>query len=428
MQKYQNVVANAGYSQESMDSRVKISFVKLFSFICILLCVITAGFYNTFPRTIVFGISNETIFENEKLRVDQIGTIPRLAVSYNINGDVYATEDHYVFKKAQQQNTFVELGHFNKVNPNITERAKDFIARLRITRDFRNNFGANDCIVLKSSTILIFYDKIYRSVDKGISFEPVFDFEKKGIHYPFNHGIAVDQNDNIYFGEYDCTQRPNKTRIFKGARDGIEWSMVHEFSPGEIFHIHAIKYDSFRDLLWISSGDRDEESKLMYIDKNRNKVEILGSGDQGWRIVSLITTQNFLYWCSDNDKTGSNIYRYNFSNNKREKLAFVGKPSYYSTQLKDGTLVFSTTFEPNSPYSDVFNPEPTADLWISKNGKKWHKVLSIPGKIYEKTHGPSRPTLILQGGDYSSDYLFLTPQNTLNSDFTTKVLQVTWRY
>jgi hypothetical protein len=408
-------------------------YVKHFLVICVSVLAITAYLYNASPRKISFGISNDTIFENETLRVDQLASIPHLAVSYNINGDVYATEDHYVFKKTQKQNFFVELGHFNdEVNPNIIERAEEFIARLRITRDLRNLFGANawanNAIVLRSKTILVIAGGgIYRSVDQGISFQRVFDFKENGLYQPFNHGVAVDQNDNVYFGEYNCTQRPQKIRIIKGSRDGTAWSIFHEFSSGEIFHIHSIKYDSFRDILWISSGDRDEESKLMYIDKSRKKVEVLGSGDQGWRIVSLITTKNFLYWCSDNDTTGSNIYRYNFSNNKREKLAFVGKPSYYSTQLKDGTLVFSTTFEPNQVYTKSFNPEPTTDLWISKNGRDWYKVLSIHGKIPETGYRPRRPHLVLSGGDYSSDYLFLTPRITLNSDFSTLILQIIWK-
>ena len=409
------------------DKIPRYRFIKHVLVICVSIFAITAYLYNASPRKIIFGISSDTIFENENLQVEQIHSIPRLAVSYNINGAVYATEDHYVFRKVQKQNFFTELGHFDKVDPDFTQRAKDFIARLRITRDLRNNFGANNIVVLKSNTILIFYDKIYQSVDQGVSFQAVFDFKEKGVYQPFDQGIAVDQNDNVYFGEYNCASRPHKIRIIKGSKDGTLWSIFYEFSPGEIFHIHSIEYDSFRDILWISSGDRDEESKLMYIDKSRKNVEVLGAGDQGWRIVSLITTKEFLYWCSDNDRAGSNIYRYNFSNNEREKLGFVGKPSYYSTQMKDGTLVFSTTFEPSSPYSKSFNPEPTTDLWISKNGKEWYKVLSVLGKIYESKYGPSRPTLILPGGDYSSDYLFLTPISTLNSDFSTKILQITWK-
>jgi len=402
--------------------------IKIILLILVSVFTITTCVYNISPRKILFGVSSDTIFENDKLRVDQIGSISRLAVSYNNNGDVYATEDHYLYKNSQNQYQFEELGNFDKINPDIAERAKDFIARLRITRDLRKYIGANDIVVLRSNTILIFYDKIYRSVDQGRSFQAVFDYKENGLYQAFSHGIAVDQNDDVYFGEYNCSPRPHTIKIIKGSRDGTVWSIFYEFPQGEIFHIHSIKYDSFRDILWILSGDKDEESKLMFIDKSRKKVEILGSGDQGWRIVSLITTRDFLYWCSDNVWTGSNIYRYDFSDNKREKLAFVGKPSYYSTQLKDGTLVFSTTFEPASPYTKSFHPEPTTDLWISKNsGKEWYKILSVPGKMHDTEYGMARATIILPSGDYSSDYVFLTPRSTLDSHFATKVLKITWK-
>lgn len=399
--------------------------MKYFLLICVGVFAIIFYWYNADPRKLTFGTSTDTIFENENFRVDQIGSLPRLAVSYNINGNVYASEDHYVFKKNQERNFFEELGHFKKADPDITERAKDFIARLRITRDLRNNFGANNIVVLKSNTILVFYDKIYRSVDQGTSFQAVFDFKENGVYGPFNHGIAVDPNDDVYFGEYNSSSQPHKTHIFKGSKDGTVWSIFYEFSPEEILLIYSMKYDSFRGALWVCSGDWDQTGKLMYIDKRRKKVAVLGGGDQGWRIVSLIPTKNFLYWVSDNDRTGSNIFRYNFANNEREQLAFVGKPSLYSTRMKDGTLVFSTTYEPVSPYTKSFDPEPSTDLWISKNGKEWYKVLSIPGKIYATKFGPSKPTLILPGGDYSSDYLFLTLRNTINSDFSTIVLQIT---
>ncbi len=402
-------------------------FIKHFLVLSLCALAVVAYVYNASPRKITFAVSKEKIFEDEDLRVDQIGSAPRLAVSYSMNGDVYATEDHFVLKKGQKQDFFAELGHFRKVDHDITKRARDFIARMRITRDLRKNFGANDCIVLKSGTILVFYDRIYRSVDQGISFQSVFDFGENNILQASDHGIAVDKNDDVYFGEYNCGQRPHPIRVIKGSRDGTMWSIFYEFPSGEIFHIHSIKYDSFRDILWMASGDRDEESKLMYIDKGRKEVKVLGSGDQGWRIVSLITTKNLLYWCSDNDRTGSNIYRYNFANNEREELAFVGKPSYYSTQLRDGTLAFSTTFEPESEYSNSFHPEPTTDLWISKNGKDWHKVLSVAGKIYKEAHGLSRPSILLPSGDYSADDLFLTPMSTLTSDFSTKVLRITWK-
>ena len=283
----------------------------------------------------------------------------------------------------------------------------------------------NQIVVLESGTILIFYDYVYRSIDGGHSFTPIFQFDNQR-STPFVQGIAVDKNDNVYFGEYDCTIRPHNIQIFKGSKDGAIWEVAYEFPAGDIFHIHSIRYDPFRDRLWICSGDRDEESRLMYTDDEFQTVQTLGDGDQGWRIVSLIIDEDYLYWGSDNDRDGSYIYRYNFDAHVREKIQFVGKPSYFSTQLEDGTLVINTTYEPASPFTRNFAPEPTTDVWISKNGLDWHQVIKLPHHVFKTASGEARASIIFPGGAYESRYLYMSPQSTAEYEFTTLKYEIQW--
>ena len=388
--------------------------------------LITGVIYNALPRTPKVVSDVVTVFENDVLKVERIGAIDQLAIAYNRDGRVYAAEDHFIYESLAEDQVFSELGHFNKVDPSALDKIKDFVARLRITRDFRGNFGTNNIVVLQNDTILVFFDKIYRSTDKGRSFQAVYDFKKSKVVSPFNHGIAVDKNGDIYFGEYSTKPRPHNIKIIKGSNDGTHWATFHEFPAGELFHIHMMRYDPFRNVVWIAAGDTNDESKLMYIDQDRKAIKHLGGGDQGWRIVSLIMTDNFLYWCSDNDQTGSHVYKYNFSTNKRERLRFVGKPSYYSTKLNDGTLVFSTTYEPSSPYTKSEKPDNSTDLWLSKNGDKWYKVYSVEGKIEQKYWGLTRPNMLLPSGDYSSKHVFLSPTSTTELDFSTQILRVIW--
>jgi len=382
--------------------------------------------YNVTPRQIKPEISDTTVFENEYVTVKKLYTIDRLAVSYNLNGNVFATEDHYIFKN-KDNGTFFELGNFNKTNPTNLGKIKDFVARLKITRVIRKNFGANNCVVLKSGTILIFYDKIYRSSDGGKTFQSVYNFEKNKVFQPFDHGVAVDINDDVYLGEYNCNKRPHQIRILKGSSDGLKWTVFHKFQPGEIFHIHSVKYDKHRDVLWICSGDLNNESKLMFIDTDRKSIRVLGEGDQGWRIVSLIPTEDSLFWCSDNDRTGSNIYRYDFKSKKRLLVKPIGYPSYYSTRLADGTLVFTTAVEPDSIYTKKNRPKFNADVWFSKTGEKWFNGISLPGEIYQTPVGSSRPTILLPSGDYTDTELKLTPILGKNEDFFLESYRIIWK-
>lgn len=400
----------------------------IYIFLIPLLVIISVLFiiYNVTSRRIKHEISDTTVFDNEYVTVKKLYTIDRLAVSYNLKGNVFATEDHYIFKN-KDNSTFVELGHFNKANPTNLEKIKDFIARLKITRDIRKNFGANNCAVLKSGTILIFYDKIYRSSDGGKTFQSVYNFETHKLFQPFDHGVAVDKNDDVYLGEYNCNKRPHQIRILKGSGDGLKWTVFHRFLPGKIFHIHSVKYDTYRDVLWICSGDLNNESKLMFIDTDRKSIRVLGEGDQGWRIVSLITTEDSLFWCSDNDETGSDIYRYDFKFKKRLLVKHIGYPSYYSTRLADGTLVFSTAVEPDSVYTRENRPEFNTEIWFSQTGEKWFKGLSLPGEIYQTPVGSSRPTIVLPSGDYTDTELKITPILGKDADFFLESYRIIWK-
>ena len=336
--------------------------------------------YQSIARIPKLESMNNTIFSaNNLVSVINTGFIDRLEVCYLKNDNLYVSEDHFIYRSDDMGVTFNCLGHFDKVNPTIIGRLKDKVGRNRFVRAIRRCMGVHNVLVLNSGTIIIIYDHIYRSVDGGKSFHPVFNFNQ-GYIAPLLHGATIDKDDNIYFGEYNCGERPHEIRIFKGSNNGENWSICFIFERGKIFHVHSITYDCYRNRLWICTGDLNHESYLFYTDDDFSHLHLLGGGDQDWRICSLIITKEYLYWCSDNDISGSNICRWNFKNKQREKIKHIGKPSYYSTMLNDDTLVFSTTYEPNSTYTNDFNPKPSTEIWVSKNGLDWFKIIDLDHK------------------------------------------------
>jgi len=363
---------------------------------------------------------------NEAFRIIHTGFVDRLEVSFVKNSELYASEDHFVYKSSDMGMTFRCLGHFNKVNPSFIKKIKDKIARNPVVRRIRKTRGTPNIVVLNSGTIIIIYDHIYRSDDNGKSFHPVFTVPKE-YYGPLTHGYTICKNGNIYFGEYNCNKRPHIIKVLKGSDDGRNWSVCFTFEKGKIFHIHSITYDEFRDRLWICTGDRDNESYLFYTDNDFKNLSLLGGGDQDWRICSLIITKDFLYWCSDNDVSGSSICRWSFENRLREKLIFIGKPSYHSTCLKDGTLVFSTTYEPDSQYTKNFNPKPSTEIWISKNGIDWFKIIDLDYKESVTPYGKSRPQIVFPAGDHSAICLFFTPWHTKQNMFSIQRYFIEWK-
>ncbi len=377
-------------------------------------------------RSIKLEAAGETVvYNDENVSCIHDGSLDRVEAAYIRNGVLYANEDHFVYKSVDDGQTMMSLGCFRKINPSPKNRIKDVVARSRCVRKFRRNIGPRNVIVLESGTILVFYDHIYRSEDGGKTFDTVLRIAGD-YNGPFVHGIAVDSKDNVFFGEYNSSKEPHETKILKGTEDGKKWSVCHTFAPGEIRHVHSITYDRYRDVLWICTGDEDEESRLLYADAEFENVEQVGYGDQDWRIVSLMIEEDYIYWCSDNDVNGSSICRMDVRDNNREIIKYIGNPCYHSTVLLDGTKVFSTTYEHDSEYTKLHGPSPESEVWISKDGLEWHRILVFTSEISPTPFGWTRGQVIFPAGDGSSKYLYLTPVNTLEGSLEIHRYRIVW--
>jgi len=230
----------------------------------------------------------------------------------------------------------------------------------------------------------------------------------------------------VFFGEYAVDPSRPLRRVLRGRADGRRWDVVHTFPRGAISHVHRIQYDPARDRLWIATGDADHESALLFTDDRFASLQTLGSGTQDWRMVSLVATDRYLFWGTDNDRTGAAILRWSFDSRRLTRLVDIGNPSYYSTRLRDGTLAVSTTYEPDSPYTRRFAPEQAADLWLSRDGGNWHRVLRLPYRERRTGGYAARASIQMPSGDSSAAVLAFSPFETTRWHFTTHCWQVAW--
>jgi hypothetical protein len=352
-----------------------------------------------------------------------LGYVPDLYAAFVApDGRIFGIEDHFLYVSEDGGRVFRQLGVLPKANSGWVGKVKDHVARTKLVRSFRKNPGPTNVVVLSSGTILVFYDHIYRSTDNGATFEPVFSFgSDTGAPFSYSEGVALGPEDVVYFGEYITTPRPHQVRVFRGSRDGTEWDIVHTFPTGEVFHVHSIQYDPYRSRYWVTTGDRDAESKILYSDDGFASIHLLGGGSQDWRVVSLMVTKQDLYWGSDNDYEPASIFRWNFPNARLSKIVEIGKPSYFSTILKNNVLILSTTYEPKSQYVERYHPEPTTDLWASADGDHWTKLLSLPYEAHDMEWGPSRASIAFPGGAGSHELLF-TPLSTRGDRYDTHFL------
>lgn len=351
-------------------------------------------------------------------RIDARGDRLQAVVAHE--GKVYAIEDHYLYVSEDTGRTYRRLGMLPDVSePTLLNKLRERIARSAITRKIRRNPGPRAAVVLSSGTILVFYDHIYRSVDGGRTFSvvPNTDGESLPGGFPSSVGYAVGQGDTVYFGEYTTAARPHEVRVARGTDDGQTWTVAHTFPSGDIFHIHSITYDGFRNRFWIAAGDRVGEEKLMYTDDHFHTIQTAGCCTQAWRLVDLIVTEDALYWGSDDDEVDPGIYRFDIAGGVLDRVATLDNPSYHAASIAGGWMAISTTFEPNSPFTRDHSPAQTTSLWVSRDGVDWTNVFSLDADP-EVLTDLRRPQIQIPAGD-PLPALIVTPWHTRSEDFVT---------
>jgi hypothetical protein len=175
----------------------------------------------------------------------------------------------------------------------------------------------------------------------------------------------------------------------------------------------------------VATGDRNEEAHLYFTNDDFETLTEIGGGSQDWRIVSLLPTENGLYWGSDNNREGADILKWDFERQRLEHREFIGAVSYYSTRLSDGTLVVSTSHAPLSPYGLLHFPQGVS-LWVSRDGSKWDEIFRLESSAEPGTDDPGA-YFLLPGGDGSSDFLVFASHHTAQHDFVYHRLELRWK-
>jgi len=280
------------------------------------------------------------------------------------NDTLWATRDLAVYKYDESSGCFV---FSNRLWFPISTRQVLWNSRSLRTLFGRTRVGS--LYTLDSGTQLFFAGAhIYRSENS----EP-FRIVKKRESGIMRSGVTEDNEGNVYYGVY--TTDPNKENIdiYIGKSDGEDWELFYRFSEGAIRHIHGVHYDSYRDLVWITTGDRDDESKIGYFHADDNTTFTkIGIGSQDWRAVSLLIDEQYIYWGMDSPSVQCYIYRYDLEMNEKEKLQPIDGPAYYTAKLDDGSMLLTTTVEggPGELNNNV-------SIWITSDGEQWERYIEI---------------------------------------------------
>ncbi len=179
--------------------------------------------------------------------------------------------------------------------------------------------------------------------------------------------LELTPEGRIYTGEYFYNRDRTEVLVYFSDNDGVNWSPIYRFSPGDIRHIHCIRYDPYIKGLVIATGDLGAECKILLTTDNFATVQVLIEGVQQARCYDIIPTMNGYYFATDT-QLEQNYIQFLDRNGILEPLVPIAGSGLGACRVRD-SLFFATAAEPSRVNLD---PRPT--LYGSNDGMHWQVI------------------------------------------------------
>ncbi len=234
--------------------------------------------------------------------------------------------------------------------------------------------GFQGLVALPNGAALATVRKRLLKLDPGADrFREVFRFPRGS--RPIN--ICRTPSGKIYFGEYFFNQKRDAVDIYCSDDDGESWRIVHEFSPGQVRHVHGIIHDPYRRGCWVLTGDDDKESRILFTDDDFASLRVIFEGTQQVRSVILIPLSDSLLSATDTPFEQNHIQRLDPDTGRIERLMPVSGSVFYACQAGQYKVI-SVAVEPSKVNTCKF-----ASLLISKDGRQWRELYRRKKDIWQ---------------------------------------------
>lgn len=348
------------------------------------------------------------------------------------NGSVYATAGRYVLK-------CVDGGRFNQLGqlPLPNTRRDRLVYRMltsgqwqSVIDRFIGRVATVNLWPLSAVNLLASVGRqLFISDDAGKSWQRIH-------RLPDSSGpmgvlpSAIEHHDGVtYLGEYPLSDAATP-HVLVSNDYGRSWS--EHISIPNVRHIHSIQRDPYTGDIWVTTGDRDSESKIGRL--TDDALEAVGGGNQMWRTVELAFTSTAILWGMDCAYTVNNRI---FKLQRREittdnpSPATVGRTPgsvYYGESITVGDeelVVFSTAMETGQDSTGPANQADSSPPGVvvatsSASGfTDWHQLLSYNRR---RVLADSLPRILPRANGYvflaadQEQGLFVNPFNTSADD------------
>ncbi|MGI9500018.1 MAG: hypothetical protein ACR2P3_08270 [Geminicoccaceae bacterium] len=195
--------------------------------------------------------------------------------------------------------------------------------------------------------------------------------EGRGV-MPF--GMTVDDDGRIYYGEY-VTRRLGEgetVALFRSDDDGMSFEIVYEFPAIVVRHIHAVQWDPYGQVLWMGTGDGDEQSRIGYSKDLGETFLWVGQGSQEFRTASFVFSEDHVTWLSDTKEIPPRAVRW-YRDNWAIRTSPESLPGHglYMQAIGDGFSLGTTA-------------EEAASLWLIGPELDMGKVIEWPRGAEQK--------------------------------------------
>jgi len=240
-----------------------------------------------------------------------------------------------------------------------------FLAAFRISRQFLR-VGIHHLLPLHTGGFIVTLKRKTLILDKDGN--QINTFSGYSGNKPGHRGICITPDGTIFFGEYSVNfNNTNETRLYRSIDNGLSFQTILTFEKHEVRHIHFVQWDSYEKCLWMGTGDKDHECKLMRSVDNGDSWELVGQGNQLWRAISVVFTEDAIYWGTDAGSVSDRNYiiRMDRTTRQIEKVLEIQGPCHGNTVLADGAVYVSTGVEGGDNEKDRF-----AHVWkCERNGE-----------------------------------------------------------
>jgi hypothetical protein len=221
-------------------------------------------------------------------------------------------------------------------------------------------FMVYNALPLADGSVFVTFDKQLGIIKQG-KYQPL-----EGLARPFRvlrGACAIGRDGAVYFGEYLDNAARGAMNVYRCAPGSHRAEVAHTFDAGQVRHIHGVYADPYTDALWCVTGDGAEESRVTRTFDSFRTLEVVGAGDESWRTVSLLFTEDAIFYASDAEFNENHIYRLDRKTGERAVLGEIDGPVYYSHAI-GRDLFFAVTAElcPSQK-------QPAATLWhVTRDG------------------------------------------------------------